>query len=46
VLAEGPSAENLDRSLPRHPPGGGPGADIERVPLDAARILPRPLPSV
>jgi len=26
VPAEGPSAESFDRSLPRHPPGGGPGA--------------------
>jgi len=26
VLAEGPSAEWFDRSLPRRPPGGGPGA--------------------
>src|SRR5207249_11646599 len=26
VLAEGPSAEWFDRSLPRHPPEGGPGA--------------------
>jgi len=26
VPAEGPSAEWFDRSPPRHPPGGGPGA--------------------
>src|SRR5206468_12949806 len=26
VPAEGPSAEWFDRSLPRHPPEGGPGA--------------------
>src|SRR5689334_24121026 len=26
VPAEGPSAECFDRPLPRHPPGGGPGA--------------------
>jgi len=32
VPAEGPSAESFDRSLPRHPPAGGPGASSLRHP--------------
>src|SRR6267378_1885597 len=35
VPAEGPSAEWFDRSLPRHPPEGGPGA--RRMRLRSAR---------
>src|SRR5262245_17248890 len=42
-LAEGPSAEWFDRSLPRHPPAGGPGA--ARYDSAPADFLPRALPS-
>src|SRR5882762_6571301 len=50
VPAEGPSAECFDRSLPRHPPEGGPGAclsprsDRSRVPpfrCDVGGIVPQ-----
>src|SRR5207244_7891433 len=37
VPAEGPSAEWFDRSLPRHPPVGGPGACRTRLPSRSAR---------
>src|SRR5919204_6102330 len=42
VPAEGPSAEWFDRSLPRHPPEGGPGAEATRLLDDPARTVTTP----
>jgi len=42
VPAEGPSAEYFDRSLPRHPPGGGPGALVVATSLATLSSLRPP----